>query len=466
MHDFIRMILEMLQSGILLGLFAVGICTIVLFSIYFVHRIITKGKKKFPWWKALLILLMVGYLSVLIYATVLRSGGFHAEVNLHLFRSWREAWNNYSLKNWMNVILNIAMFVPFGMLLPLLVKAFRKCYLTIPIGFLVSLAVETIQLVLKSGFFDIDDLFTNTLGTAIGFCIILFMITPVGKVVKRKFASHVYMILPVAVIAVLTGITIKYDIQEFGNMPQSASFMANTDKVEFMMKCELSDSQQAVPVYHIEPFNKKTCEAFASEFAANLGITYSSVSYYDNSIYFANHSTGDFLTVEFFDRSYWYRSFKSSFNSAPVYLEEETLREQLKVLGIHIPQTAQFSHEENGNHIFRISMEREGDILYDGTITCRCAQGDVLEEVRNELIAYTYYRNVDIISEKEAYEEMVRGNFFGGDRLEKYGLTEVTVTECRLEYRIDTKGFYQPVYVFVFESEKEDIGQFLVPARL
>lgn len=68
-----------------------------------------------------------------------------------------------------NILGNILAFAPFGFLLPLLNKKFRRFFYVIFLSLLFSLAVEAIQLYLKVGIFDVDDLFMNTLGGTIGY---------------------------------------------------------------------------------------------------------------------------------------------------------------------------------------------------------------------------------------------------------------------------------------------------------
>jgi len=101
-------------------------------------------------------------------ATVLRGAGLRGS-NFHLFRAWREAWNIMSFKNWANVLLNIAMFVPLGILLPWIHKLFRKWYVMLGSGFACSLAIEIFQAITGRGLFDVDDLFANTLGAIFGY---------------------------------------------------------------------------------------------------------------------------------------------------------------------------------------------------------------------------------------------------------------------------------------------------------
>ena len=65
---------------------------------------------------------------------------------------------------------NVIMFVPVGIFTCTFTKA--KCpYRYIYIIPLISVAVEITQFVLSTGIFDIDDVFLNTLGGAVGVCI-------------------------------------------------------------------------------------------------------------------------------------------------------------------------------------------------------------------------------------------------------------------------------------------------------
>ena len=68
-----------------------------------------------------------------------------------------------------NLLGNVLAFVPFGMILPMLRGRCRHFFYIVLLGFDFSLFVETIQLISKVGSFDVDDLFLNTLGGALGY---------------------------------------------------------------------------------------------------------------------------------------------------------------------------------------------------------------------------------------------------------------------------------------------------------
>ena len=66
------------------------------------------------------------------------------------------------------------MLLPMGILLPVAVrddvggKLFRRVVLS---GFFTSFTIEVMQLLLKRGLFEFDDMFHNTIGVAIGYWI-------------------------------------------------------------------------------------------------------------------------------------------------------------------------------------------------------------------------------------------------------------------------------------------------------
>ena len=69
-----------------------------------------------------------------------------------------------------NTILNVFLFVPLGVLLPLLWKKYQSCKNTIVLGFVLSLSIELLQ-ILTYRATDINDIIANTIGAALGYCI-------------------------------------------------------------------------------------------------------------------------------------------------------------------------------------------------------------------------------------------------------------------------------------------------------
>lgn len=78
----------------------------------------------------------------------------------------------------LNIVGNIALFVPFGFLWPILFKSLNRASRIIPIGFCSTLIVELSQFTISSilGFtyrsFDVDDMILNTLGVIFGYVLL------------------------------------------------------------------------------------------------------------------------------------------------------------------------------------------------------------------------------------------------------------------------------------------------------
>lgn len=95
-----------------------------------------------------------------------------------------------------NALLNVALFVPLGFLLPLLWKQYATAKQTIVFGFAMSLAIELLQL-LTFRATDINDLLTNLTGTAIGYALFdgLAKCVPRVKRVRWRKNDSAFLIL-------------------------------------------------------------------------------------------------------------------------------------------------------------------------------------------------------------------------------------------------------------------------------
>lgn len=68
-----------------------------------------------------------------------------------------------------NILGNIVAFIPFGCMLPILSPKNRKFFYVFLLSLELTLTIELLQLLLKVGIFDVDDILLNTLGGIIGY---------------------------------------------------------------------------------------------------------------------------------------------------------------------------------------------------------------------------------------------------------------------------------------------------------
>lgn len=457
MPDFLKYVLYELKNSITLVLLAAILALAVLAIAYFVHKRKHKGRKKFPWASVFLWLAFLGYLLIVLYATMLRwSGFFHREWNLHLFRAWREAWNNFSAKNWANVLLNVAMFVPLGFLLPLLGKAFRRWYVTIPVGFGASLAIELLQLAMGRGICDVDDLFCNTLGAVIGFLIVMTVLSAFNGKGNRAKPAVIYGGLSLVFVLAVGSVFVAYHVKEYGNLPSAAAYTTNTSGTQWHLDCVLPKADTEIPVYRTQTRTIEECDAFAEDFRKLVGTQYTTISYYQEAAYYMDQSGDEngthFLFVSYMDPSYEY-SFGRGDDPVWCDTDRQTLEAALSHLPVFIPEYAIFTAEGDGWHTFSVKQHIDGAVMVDGTLRCRYAEDGTVRKVDNSLLSYTYHDTVSILSPQEAFTQLRNGKFGDGGFFERKKPADVYVLSCELGYEIDTKGFYQPVYYFAVASK-------------
>lgn len=86
----------------------------------------------------------------------------------------------YLFSDFGSSFLNVLLFIPLGLFLTVLWKRYRSFLRTILFGFGFSLAIELLQMFTRRAT-DVNDLMTNTLGAALGWCL--------GRIILRCFPS-------------------------------------------------------------------------------------------------------------------------------------------------------------------------------------------------------------------------------------------------------------------------------------
>jgi glycopeptide antibiotics resistance protein len=80
------------------------------------------------------------------------------------------------------------MFVPTGIVLPVLYKRLDNFFKVVGTGFLISLSIEILQLPFADRASDVDDLIMNTLGVATGY--VIYMIVRYAKSLGKQKANR------------------------------------------------------------------------------------------------------------------------------------------------------------------------------------------------------------------------------------------------------------------------------------
>ncbi len=459
MHDFIRYIFYNFREAIPPALIGLAIGVVLLVLLNWKHR---QERTRLPKGQAVAILLLLGYLGGLVAITFMnRMGNGMQMYQPFPFLAFWEAWNTFTLQVWLNPLLNIAMFVPLGMFLPLAAKLLQRWYWMLTAGAGTSLIIEMAQYILGRGQADVDDLICNTLGAMLGYCLCMLFVSLAGK---RWKTAGAYALLPALSIVALAGVFLAYRFQPYGNLEDAPIYAADTKGVEWIQECLLSNEPGPSGVYWTEPFTKESCDAFAVDFLGQQGaeINFGSpdANYYDNSTFYSDHRTYN-LIVNHNDRSYEYTDYRVDsdlrYSGKGGTITEDELRTVLKTLGIDVPDAVQFvaMDEERGEYALRAECVVENGVLTAGELTCHIAEGGILYEVDNALSVSTLHGNAAVISSQEAYDLLCAGHFSWQDvpMFNYLKPDQVRVTACHLEYMTDSKGFRQPVYVFTLSDD-------------
>lgn len=92
-----------------------------------------------------------GYVNLIPFTTIITDGKI----------------TRFAVENWL-------LFVPFGILVPMIWKNFRSFFRTGILGFFASILIEIVQLITKRGFLETDDIILNSIGALSGYLIFAY----------------------------------------------------------------------------------------------------------------------------------------------------------------------------------------------------------------------------------------------------------------------------------------------------
>lgn len=149
--------MQYLPWGILVG-GSIALMLMVIFNI--INK--RQGKPKVSW---LPLSLFCIYVCIIMAITFLsrENGSREGVIDLELFSTW--GINN---RNNAFVVENVLLFIPYGFLTGWSFRWAKNIVKCVFFGFTTSLLIEYMQLVTGRGYFQIDDILTNTLGMFIG----------------------------------------------------------------------------------------------------------------------------------------------------------------------------------------------------------------------------------------------------------------------------------------------------------
>ena len=466
-NDIIRTI----QDNFLMAIILVFLFGLLSFLGYFIiYKKILNGNRNLKSRKMLIGLTLIAYIIMVVGVTFLdRTTGMVRVKNLHFLSSYREAWNSFIPRTWRFIILNILMFIPLGVLLPLLDNKFRKFKWTFVVALLATLIIETLQFLTGFGIFDSDDLFNNVLGAVIGYGFVMIAFTLLKKEKNKGKKTIIYALPLITVLLVSFIINHVYHSKEFGNLPIAYNQRVNMrnidltldDKINLKSEDVLLNTKKypvsSVPIYMTQIYNQNDGENFFKDFINHEGSNEEIVSdsYEEFVMYSLENQTSYHMSFYLKGGTYKFTDF-SMFNeeNQPSETSKETVLKKLEEFEIAVPEMAVFDNHENSDEIGLFSWALKNhiseDYIIDGHLSVKYYNDNSLKEINNNLIKYSKIKNIPIISKEEAFKNFEKGKFHLEDAS---NISKIEVKEINLSYAIDTKGFYQPIYSFSLDID-------------
>lgn len=442
--------------GIILAAMLVTLISLVYFVFY---KRIFRGRKTISKSRVIWFIVFVCYLAVIFGATMLNRVPFYDNSKINsLFYSYREAWVNFRPRDWRNIILNIALFVPFGFLLPFGIQRLRKFWITYLIGFFISLGIESIQYGLKIGLFELDDIMDNTIGMMIGYGCFALLSTLILSFKGKKYSlkKTAALQLPLIImIVIFASIFTVYARQDLGNL--SVEYISKIDPEILSISSDEFYNTERVSstVYKTKRFTQLETYQYAKKIFESVGDTMdeSRTQIYDETAVY-NSFDGYSFWMDYLGGTYHISDFNADSIDYPIDAVLDATEEDIVLAlgnyGIELPDGMEFTNEGEGNYTLTANGICMSETIYDGTISCTYYENGKMGSITSNLILCEYYKDCDIISEEEAFEMIEDGKFSINSNSDELSLHIVAAS---LKYMVDSKAYYQPVYAFEVEVD-------------
>lgn len=147
-------------------LWATGIVAFLFVSVMFFINMKNISYKRIPWWKFGILFLFMTYFYCMLQITLLSRyvSDMFGNADLSILVKWQ--MNDMEKAYFLS---NIIMFVPMGVLLPMLFRWTKYLLTSLPVATALSVMIELIQLKKKIGYCQLDDVVANIIGFLIGY---------------------------------------------------------------------------------------------------------------------------------------------------------------------------------------------------------------------------------------------------------------------------------------------------------
>lgn len=396
-------ILDLLKQNIIFAaVILIFLLLMFIIGYIFIYKKLLNGKKQTNNRRIFMLFMFIGYIIVVLGITLLDRGATHqGAVNLAMLSSYREAWYNVSVRSWQNIYLNILMFVPFGLLLPYILKGAKNYIVMFCSALLFTLLIETLQFITNLGVFDLNDMLNNVIGALIGYGII-------QAIIKPKVRTKIMYLMPLIIVILVSSLMFTYyQLQTYGNMSIVFIKKIDMDNATITSDIHLNENSTYAAVYKAPSLTKDKADLFAKNFFKQLNLNFQEVekTVYQNAINYRYNAENSYhLAFNLLEGTYRFTDFsKFDEHVSIVDVEEVTLKEQLERFDILIPEEATFSNQSPELYNWEVSNVKLNDKLINGTLSVESYSDNTIKYIRQSIVEYAYVTDEQLISRSKPF---------------------------------------------------------------
>ena len=362
---------------------------------------------------------------------------------------------------WRNIILNIILFVPFGLFIPICFQKFRKLLHFAILCIITTCIIEWTQCLLKIGVFQVDDIINNALGGIIGFGFFLCLYTIFYQESKRKTIC-ISLIPFTLTVLFFVSTWIVYETQPYGNLGLSYYDYIKVKKIKVDNEVYLDSTNRKGNILDIGIKNTVN-DIEVLLYSLEMVDSSKTISSDNREISYVSPDNSKTLVYSTKDGWFYYSCEDGrEVNRNDVYDidNEGKIRSILKDLNIDVPDFAVYQSPEKGVYIFTIDEPECFEYLLGGRVVCELYKDGTLKYLTYEMYEYDILEEVDIKSTSEVVNTLYKGKFYLGKREPVHNLE---IKNISLSYAVDTKGYLHPIYI-IFVIMDDVPGELKIPA--
>ncbi len=473
----IEYVMQLARQYLVLGLTAAMLTLLIMIVCFAFYRKYFQKSDTIPWVKFIIMASLVCYFIIVIGATMLSRGQYETrQAILRPFETYRYAWFKMDMVYWRNLVLNILMFCPIGFLLPIIHPVFRKYYVVYATGFGCTFFIELAQFIFRCGVFETDDLINNTLGAMIGFGLYSLLVIVREWIMeeKKNILKTVLLQIPLMFSFVLfLMIALVYQTKSLGNLMCCYTHKHKISDLSITASCEISQERKTAEISKVYTYSQQEAYNYAQNVLWGTGKRISSMpTFYDKNAYFQSEDGTATIWFDYVGGTFSYEDYSQHTDShgfeiaKKVFASKEQIEVAVKQLGLELPEQYIFSNLGNGNYRLNgLQTEKGGP---SGVINCTYTTNDMISSLEYYITKGEVCYEKEIYSEKEIYDKLKKGRFSeiyntNDEEIQVSAIKEMNVKSIELNYVLDSKGYFQPVYVCKVSCDGVD-GSIELPA--